>query len=145
MHRARSFRFTNAACYHRFDFTRLDLHVDRGAFTNCVEGLGKGRNARPISEWEAGELRRRQVGDRSMRGPLWMPGVDDRIVVNDDDSVAGRVHIELDAIGAELDRADKRSDRVLGMGLMRAPVGDLLRGLAAAACGQSSPSVVALC
>jgi hypothetical protein len=43
-----------------------------------------------------------------MRRPLWMSGVDDRIVVNDNDSVTCRVHVELNALGTELDRALKR-------------------------------------
>ena len=71
-----------------------------------------------------------------MRGPLWMPRVDNRIMVDDHDAVASCVHIELDAIGSELDRADKRRDRVLGMGLVRAPVGNSLGGIASAAYGQ---------
>jgi hypothetical protein len=56
--------------------------------------------------------------------------------VDDHDPVASCVHVELDAIGSELDRADERSDRVLGMGLVRAPVGDSLWGIASAAYGQ---------
>ena len=57
-----------------------------------------------------------------MRRPLRVPGVDNRIVVNHHDSVAGRVHIELDAVGPELDRPDKSGDRVLRVRLVRAPV-----------------------
>jgi len=34
-----------------------------------------------------------------------VPGVDHRVVVNDDNAVARRVHIELDGVGAELDGA----------------------------------------
>jgi hypothetical protein len=34
-----------------------------------------------------------------------VPGVDHRVVVNDDNSVVRRVHIELDGVGAELDGA----------------------------------------
>jgi hypothetical protein len=37
-----------------------------------------------------------------------MSGVDDRIVVNDHHSVASRVHVELNALSPELDRALKR-------------------------------------
>lgn len=80
-----------------------------------------------------------------MRGLLWMPGVDDRIVVNDNHPVSGRVHIQLDAIGSELDGADECGNRVLWIGLVRAPVGDSLWGFAASECVQSSLSVVALC
>ena len=34
-----------------------------------------------------------------------VPGVDHRVVVNDDNSVVRRVHIELDRVGTELDGA----------------------------------------
>jgi hypothetical protein len=74
-----------------------------------------------------------------------MPGVDDRIVVNYDCAIASRVHIELNAFCAELDRALKRRDRVLRMSLVRAPVGDAFGWLAAAGSGQAFLSVVALC
>jgi hypothetical protein len=71
-----------------------------------------------------------------MRGALWMPRVHHWIVVNHYDSISSRVHVELDAIGPELDRADKSSDRVLGMGLESAPVGDSLGGIPASRYGQ---------
>jgi hypothetical protein len=55
-----------------------------------------------------------------------MSGVDHRIVVNDHHAVARRVHIELNALGTELDRALKRGQRILGVSLVCAPVGDSL-------------------
>ena len=67
---------------------------------------------------------------------LWMSRVHYRIVVNYHDPVPSSVHIELDAICTELDRADKSSDRVFGMRLVRTPVGDSLGGIAASGCGQ---------
>jgi hypothetical protein len=60
-------------------------------------------------------------------------------------SVARRVHIELNAIGSELDGALKRGERVLGMSLVCAPVGDPFGRIAAWAYGQVFLSVVALC
>jgi hypothetical protein len=51
-----------------------------------------------------------------------MPGVDDRVVVNDDDPVASRMHVELNAIGSELDGALERGDGVLRMSLVRPTV-----------------------
>ena len=51
-----------------------------------------------------------------------MPGVDYGIVVNDDYSVAGRVHVELDGIGAQINGSFEGDERVLGMGLVRPPV-----------------------
>jgi hypothetical protein len=52
-----------------------------------------------------------------------VPGVDHRVVVNDDNSVVRRVHIELDGVSTELDGALEGGERVLGMRLMRPPVG----------------------
>jgi hypothetical protein len=46
------------------------------------------------------------------------------------------MNVELDAIGSEVDRADEPGDRVLGMRLVRAPVGDSLGGIASSAYGQ---------
>ena len=34
-----------------------------------------------------------------------VPGVDHRVVMNDDNAVARRVHVELDRVGTELDGA----------------------------------------
>ena len=39
-----------------------------------------------------------------------MSRVDHWVVVNDDNSVAGRVHIELDGVGPELDGALERGE-----------------------------------
>jgi hypothetical protein len=73
-----------------------------------------------------------------------MPRVDDGIVVNDDDPVASRVHVELDAIRPELDRALEGGDRILGMSLVCPAVGDTLGRIAALTSGQAFLSVVAL-
>ena len=80
-----------------------------------------------------------------MRRPLRVSGVNDGIVVNHHDPVTSRVHIELDAIGSQLDRSDERGDGVLGVGLVSAPVRDSLGAIAASAYGQAFLSVVALC
>ena len=67
-----------------------------------------------------------------MSGTLRVSGVNYGIVVNYDYAITSRVHIELNAIGAELDGA-------------LATVGDALRGVTAAACDQTFLSVVAFC
>lgn len=79
-----------------------------------------------------------------MRGPLRMPGADDWIVMNDDNPVASRMDVELYAISSERDGALKRGKRVLGMSLVRAPVGDPLGRIAVSTCGQAFLPVVAL-
>jgi hypothetical protein len=47
--------------------------------------------------------------------------------MDDDNAITGGVDIQLDCIGAELDRPKKCGNRVLGEGLMRTAVGDLFR------------------
>jgi hypothetical protein len=73
-----------------------------------------------------------------------MPGVDDWIMVNDDNSVACRVHVQLYSIGAELDGTLERGDGVLWMSLVRPPVSDPLGRVVASTCGQAFLPVVAL-
>jgi hypothetical protein len=43
-------------------------------------------------------------------------------VVHDNRAVSSGVDIELDSVGAELDRAKKGGDRVLGQRVVRTPV-----------------------
>jgi hypothetical protein len=73
-----------------------------------------------------------------------MPGVNDGIVVNDDNPVACRMHVELYSIGSELDCALEGRKRVLGMGLVSSPMRDPLGRLVLLACGQAFLGVVAL-
>jgi hypothetical protein len=73
-----------------------------------------------------------------------MPGVNHGIVVNDDNPVACRMHVQLYSIGSELDRALEGRKRVLGMGLVSSPVRDPLGWRALLACGQAFLGVVAL-
>jgi hypothetical protein len=74
-----------------------------------------------------------------------VPGVNDWIVVNDDDPVPRCVNVQLDSIGTELDGALERGERILGVGLVRPPVRDPLGRVVAGTCGQVFLRVVALC
>ena len=74
-----------------------------------------------------------------------MPGVDHRVVVNHDNPVPGRVHIELDTVGAQLNRALERSERVLRVRLVSAAVRNSFGWSTPSACGQGVLGVVALC
>ena len=139
------FRFANASGDQGLDVLRLDLDIDRGPASNGAEHLSERRNSRPVSERESLELRGREVSDGPMRGPLRVPGVDNRIVMNYDNPIASRVHVELNAIRSELDGALKCGDRILGMRLVCSPVRDPLGRIAARTCGQAFLSVVALC
>jgi hypothetical protein len=71
--------------------------------------------------------------------------VNDRIVVNYDNPVASRVHVQLYSIGAKRDCTLERSKRVLGMSLVRPPMSDTLGRVVASTCGQAFLPVVALC
>jgi len=68
-----------------------------------------------------------------------------RIVVNHDDPVQRRVHIELYPVRAQPDGTLECRKRVLWMGLVRAPVSDPLGRVAASTCRQAFLRVVALC
>jgi hypothetical protein len=91
------------------------------------------------------ELQRCEFGDGLLRRSLLVSGVDYRVVMNDYYPIAGRVHVELNALGAELDGALKRGEGVLGMSLVCPSVGDPFWRIAAWAYGQAFLSVVALC
>jgi hypothetical protein len=56
-----------------------------------------------------------------------MRGWNDGVMVNHDNPIERRVHVQLNTIGSELDRAVECGERVLGMALVRPTVGDPLR------------------
>ena len=72
-----------------------------------------------------------------------MSGLNDWVVVNHDNPIVRRVHVQLDTIGSKLDGAVERGERVLGMALVGSAVGDPLRRVAWT-CGQVFLRVVAL-
>ena len=136
--------FPNAARHQRLDVRSLDLHVDSGPVADGFERFREGGNVRPVGEREPPDLRCGELGDGLMRGALRMPCVDDGIVVNDHNAVSSRMDVELYPVGAKLDRALKRGDRVLRMCLVGPPVGDAFGRFVWATCGQAFLRVVAL-
>lgn len=144
VHCAGRFRFADAARDQWLDIQRLDLDIHNRPGADDIERLAERRNARTVSKRELLELRCRQLGDRLVRRPLWVPGVNHGIVVNDDDPVTGRVDVQLYSIGSELDGALESRKRVLGMGLVRPSVSDALRQVQASTCSQAFLQVVAL-
>jgi len=74
-----------------------------------------------VRQWKAAQLRRREV-DQSRRG--YAGRCHGRIVVYNNDTIACRVHVELDSIRAELDRAKKCGYRIFRQCLVRPAVGD---------------------
>jgi hypothetical protein len=77
-------------------------------------------------------------------GTLRVPGVYYWIVMNDDNTIAGCVHVQLYSVRSELDGALERRKRVLGMRLVRTPVSDTLRRSATSKCSQGFLQMVAL-
>jgi hypothetical protein len=69
----------------------------------------------------------------------------DWIVVNDDNPIASRMHVQLYSIGPKFDSALECGERVLGMSLVRPSVSDPLGRVAASTCGQAFLPVVAFC
>jgi hypothetical protein len=145
VHRTCRFRFANASRNKGLDVSGFYLDIDGDSTSHRCERIGKRRNPRTISEREPFQLGRREFNDWSVGGSLRMPGVRHRIMVNHDHAIARGVHVELNALGAELDGALERGDRILGMSLVCSAVGDPLRRLAALTCGQAFLSVIALC
>jgi hypothetical protein len=132
----------NGAHHQRLDMNSLDLDVHEGALTDRVKHIVEGRNLDIMLEPKSRELRTGHFGN-APKGMIL--GVNRRIVVNEDLSVTGGVHIELDRVGTKLDSPHEGGDRILGQRLVRAAVGDALRNRAAANWrGQPFPCVVAL-
>jgi hypothetical protein len=73
-----------------------------------------------------------------------MRGLNDGVVVNHDNPIERRVHVQLDTIGSKLDGAVECGERVLGMALVGSAVCDPLRRPVAWTCSQVFLRVVAL-
>lgn len=138
---AARFVLANNAHDERLDAGRLDLDVNHGIDTNGSEDCSERRNLHVLGEPKISELAGRQLGNCVRRESR---RINDRVVVNDNNSVIGGVDVELDCLGAQLDGAQKSRDGVLGQGLMRPPMRDFL-GWASPRCGvQVFSRVVAL-
>jgi hypothetical protein len=145
VHSAHRFGFADAPRDQQFHIASLDLDVHCGPVSDDIERFSQGRNATTVGERESLQLRCGQLGDGLSRGPLWEPAVYDGIVVNDDNAVASRVHVQLYSISSKLDGALECGKRVLGMRLVRPAVSDPLWRVAACTCGQAFLPVVAFC
>ena len=108
MHCTGRLRFANASSDECLNVWGFDLDIDDDSAVNCSKHLGKRGNPHPVTERELLQIRSPEFGDGAMCRPLRMSGVHDRIVVNDHHSVASRVHVQLNALSPELDRALKR-------------------------------------
>ena len=144
VHRAICSGFADAAGDQRFDAARLDLDVDHRPVGDERERFGQRRNPCAVGERKLLEPRRRELGDGFVGGTLGVSGVYDRIVMNDDNPITGRVHVQLYSVGPELDGALEGRKRVLGMALVRTPVSDAFGRVLPSTCSQVFLQVVAL-
>jgi hypothetical protein len=122
VHRAPRARLPNAPHYQWLDGSRLDFDIHHRPITDSIENLFERGDFNAVRQWKAADLRCGEIGYSGSRRPR---RIHDWIVVHDDDAVARRVHVELDRVGSELDRAEKRGYGVLRQRLVRPPVGDL--------------------
>ena len=141
VHRTTRIVLANDAHDERLNARRFDLDVNHRVGPDCVEHGGEGRNLNALAESKISELCERQLGDGARRQ---IGGIYNRIVVNDDSTVAGAMDIQLDRLRSQLNRAQECRDGVLGQGLMRSPVGDFFRRSAPTRCVQAFLRVVAL-
>ena len=82
-------------------------------------------NERAPADREALELVEGESVDSATRElPTRSDGTRHLVVVNDEDTVAAPVHVELDAIGAKLEGGKKGGEGVLGALARRAPMRD---------------------
>jgi hypothetical protein len=134
------FVLANDAGDQRLDARRFDLDVDHGVTSNGIEDSGESWNLDALRQRIFPDVGRRKICDATGRDAR---RVDYWIVVNDDQAICCRMNVELDRIRAELDRADERWYGVLGQGVVRSTVRDLL-GRGAAGRLQAFPRVVVL-
>jgi hypothetical protein len=132
VHCARCFGFADAARHEWLDVPCLDLDIHGCPVADEIESFRKGRNARTVSKGKLFELRGGQLGDGLPDRDVWVPRVNDGIVVNDDNPVQRRVDIQLYPTGSQLDGTLECCEGVLGMRLMRPPMSDGLGRVAAA-------------
>lgn len=141
MHGAIRRRLAYRAQHQRLDARPFDLDVDERAIADGAQHVFQCGNLDVLLEPKSGELGEAHVGDAA-KGVVGR--IDEGIVVNDHFSVRGRVHVELDCIGAELDRPHESGDRILRKRLVGAAMGDLLWRLSLAGRAQLFPRMVAL-
>ena len=119
----------NDAHDERLDARRFDFDVNRGINANDIEDSSERWNLYVLRQSKISELGGRQFGDCARRES---GRVHNRVVMNDYNSVAGGVDVELDRFGPQLQGAQESGNGVLGQGLMRPSMRDLF--------GQGSPS-----
>src|SRR5687767_9572710 len=86
----------------RFYVSRLYLYVDAGTSTDCLQHLLEGGKADAGSDLEMVELRKRNRPDGAPgdgRIDRWRK---QRIVMDDNGSIACRMNVQLDAVGARI-------------------------------------------
>jgi hypothetical protein len=108
------------------DLDALDLHVDRRCGGGSRKDIVEPRNADAGAEVDASHVVPHAVGNRPAGERHCLTR---RIVVYDDDSVLGRMDVELDPVCTALEGSVERCQSVLGEFPIRPPVGNALQGL----------------
>ena len=115
----------NGLDHEPFDPGSLDLDVDRRCLTDQSEHLGERRNADAGGHTERLKLVVREVGDCSAgETTLTALCAGHGIVMDDDHAITGRVYVQLDPIGAKLDRSREARQRILRLLPRRSAVRD---------------------
>jgi hypothetical protein len=128
MYRAVGRRFPDHSHDERLDVSPLYLHIDSSADRHRAEDFLQGGNKDTAAEVKLTNLARWKLGDRQLSSEWHTTGVEHGIMMNDNNSIARSVHVELDRIGAEIERFQESGDGVLRKRVMCATVGDALRG-----------------
>ena len=133
--------FSDAPDNQGLDILRLDLHVYHCSIANRVENRVQSRDLDSLGQWKASEIGHRELGDsRGARaGRVYY-----RVVVDDDRTVFCAVDVQLDRVGAQVDRPKEGRNRVLGKRLVCTPVRDPLRHTVLASRRQAFLGVVTL-
>jgi hypothetical protein len=118
-------RVSNAAHHQRLDVGCLDLDVGHHAVSDCRERGSEGRYPHAFGERVPPEILGDEVRDSGCTSGR---GFDSLVMVHNDDAITGSVDVELDRVGADLDRVLEGRNGVFGKSLVRAPVGDRFGG-----------------
>jgi len=122
--------FANTPDDEGLDVSCLDLYESHCSCANCVECFPQGGNRDVPAQGMRIHDTEVCVGDGDASGLRHISRMEDRIVMNHNYSIARRMHVELDSLGAQLERALKGRNRVFGKRFVRATVRDPERAAA---------------
>lgn len=116
--------FPNTPDYERLDVSPLDLDEGYRSRADRPERFDQGGNPDAGAQGMRFHDVEVGVGDGDISGLRHTSRVEHGIVMNHNDAIARRVHIELDSLGAQLERSLEGWNRVFGQRFVRPAVGD---------------------